>query len=930
MISKIDLSGAWGFRADEEKKGIENHFYSSAYEDKIFLPSTTSQQKKGRLNTKREEGFLTDEYFYEGCAWYYKTVEIPEITDNFTAELFLERTRISELWVNGVRAGGHDSLCTPHVYDISEYVRTGSNEICIMIKNTDYLTKGGHMTSPDTQSNWNGITGEISLIISEKKRIANIRVFPNIESSSAELEISLQNTECADVEIWGSSSDGKIIENQIFKVTKENPVVSLKLENVSLWSEYNPVVYTLKARIKDCNDVYTAFFGMRKFEADGMQFRINNQKVYLRGRHDGMTFPLTAYAPTTVEEWHSYLSKVKKWGFNHVRFHTCCPPDSAFTAADMLGIYMQPELPFWGTVSAPDDENYNESEQNYLIQEGFRILDSFGNHPSFVMMSLGNELWGSPQRLNEILEKYHLRDNHRLYTQGSNNFQFYPNIQPFDDFFSGVRLSRERLIRGSYASCDKPFGFVQTELPNTVHSYDRLIFPENSENSESQNLTEIEIQYGTGVKKVKVNSGSDELIPNKPIITHEVGQYCSYPDFDEIKEYNGVLKARNLEIFRERLKEKNMLSYAEMFHKASGMLAFNCYKLEIESAMRSQYISGFQLLDLQDFMGQGTALVGMLNGLMQEKKFVRENNLLNEWLGFCSDAVILAEIENFVVKQGDTLTIPIYLRYMRPEKLHSKKIAWAVEGTGGELEIPENFSGLGKIGEITFEVSTVGKFGLFLVSDIQPENTACVTVNSYNFWAFPAPEQNYSLPTRYGDVWIESDAEKAVELLSEGKKVLYLPNELPESIKGFYCTDFWCYPMFRSISESMGKEIPTGTLGLLIDSEHPALADFPCEYYSTPQWFNIVSHSECAVLDCTPEEYRPIVQTIDNFERNHKLGILYESKFENGKLMVCTSRLSEIAEYPEVQAFIKSILGYMTSDSFNPQYEYDFNTLGLA
>ena len=209
-------------------------------------------------------------------------------------------------------------------------------------------------------------------------------------------------------------------------------------------------------------------------------------------------------------------------------------PDAAFTAADVLGIYMEPELPFWGTIAAPGEEGYNEAEQNYLIELGDKMLDTFGNHPSFVMFSLGNELWGSPERLGEILRHYKERDSRHLYTQGCNNFQHFPLMVPEDDYYVGVRLSKERLLRGSFGMCDAPLGHVQTERPSTMHQYDDVIFPKQTEGEDASDTEEIEIQYGTGVKKVQVSKTAGGLIPTKPVVTHEIGQYEVYPDFREI------------------------------------------------------------------------------------------------------------------------------------------------------------------------------------------------------------------------------------------------------------------------------------------------------------------------------------------------------------------------------------------------------------
>lgn len=428
------------------------------------------------------------------------------------------------------------------------------------------------------------------------------------------------------------------------------------------WSEYQPALYFLLYQIDEQDNGFVSF-GMRKFCADGTRFTINGKPTMLRGKHDGMIFPRTGYAPTDVNEWIRILQTAKDYGINHYRFHTCCPPDAAFTAADLLGIYMEPELPFWGTIAAPGEEGYQEAEQQYLIALGDQMLDAFGNHPSFVMFSLGNELWGSPERLGEILRHYKARDSRRLYTQGCNNFQHFPLVLPEDDYFVGVRLSKERLIRGSYGMCDAPLGHVQTDRPSTMHQYDTIIFPEQKEDADGEAAEEIEIQYGTGVKKVKVSKSAGGLIPTKPVITHEIGQYEVYPNFREIEKYTGPLKARNFEIFRERLAAKGMLSQAEDFFQCSGALAAACYKEEIEAAMRSQYVAGFQLLDLQDFSGQGTALVGMLDAFMESKGLITPE----EWRMFCSDCVLLAQFPSYTLISGEMFTAKVSMRTVLPQ-----------------------------------------------------------------------------------------------------------------------------------------------------------------------------------------------------------------------------------------------------------------------
>lgn len=915
MISRIDLSGVWGFRIDGEKAGINGKFWELPANDEIFLPSTTSQQKKGSYNAAREEFHLTDEYSFEGYAWYYRNTDLSGIPDGTRAELYLERTRLTKVWINGNFIGERSSLCTPHIYDITDYIGNGSTDICIMVSNTDYPTKGGHMTSPDTQTDWNGITGEISVRLSDVDGISFIRAFPDISSHSVRLEFTLRGMDEADVNIWGASSDCKIVDTATYRITAEQPFAIVDLgEDVSLWDEYSPVIYTLKAAIDGSMDIYTVQFGMREITADGMTMKINGKPLYLRGKHDAMLFPLSGAAPTAVNEWYEVLRKAKELGINHYRFHTCCPPDSAFAAADMLGMYLQPELPFWGTLYFSDDERYNAEETAYIREEGRRILREFGGHPSFVMFTLGNELWGDDALMNDMLGEYKAIDSRHLYSQGSNNFQFMPKILENDDFFTGVRFGKKRLIRGSYAQCDAPLGFVQTDAPNTSHSFDGE-FCEHSDNG--GNAEEFEIQRETSMVKVKAEQ-AEKLTPTIPVISHETGQYYSYPDLNAVSRYTGSLKAHFLDIYRERLAKNSMLGYAEDFHKASGLFAFQCYKLEIEAAMRSEKLSGFQLLDLQDFTGQGVASVGMLDAFMNEKFFFTDE-LRRQWTGFCSDAVIPAEIDSFVLEIGQEVEIPVFMRYMRPEPLNGS-IEWNVGNVSGRLDIPENFRGFGHIGNIHFIAG----------SDIRCRLTLTVrgvTENCYDLWCFPKADSNFQLAecSEKGDskVFITDSAEQAEMLLNKGEKVILFPKKLNNSIRGMYCTDFWNYPMFRRISEDMGREVPVGTLGLLINKEHPTMKKFGAEIYSTPQWYNIVTHGECAILDGTPENFRPIVQVIDNAERNHKLGLLFETVHGMGKLLVCTCRIWEVIDRPEVQYFADILIEYAHSDSFAPTSEID-------
>ncbi len=955
MTYQYDLSGSWAFRLDNEKQGLGLHYENEDFSDTIRLPGTTSEQKKGAPNEARETGSLTVSYLTEGYAWYRRTLTVAGDAVGERAILRLERTRISHVWVDGVYAGSRDSLCCAHVYDLTAYIKNEHPVLTLMTSNVDYPVRGGHMTSPDTQTNWNGILGSMTLTFYDTVRIRSLRVTASYDDRILRGVMELENDsafEHADIQVSAlavtlndlslppqiTPADGddglfpcsRVLSDpaarQITAVTAAIKPGENKLcfdaplpAELPVWDEYHPAVLRLAAKVTmpdGSGDCFALWCGIRTFEARGMHFYINGRKTFLRGKHDGMIFPLTGYAPMNVAGWLSVMRTAKEFGINHYRCHTCCPPDAAFLAADLLGIYYEPELPFWGTFAAKGEEGYDEAGQHYLTEEGFRILDEFGSHPSFCMMSMGNELWGNPQAVNELVCRYKEYDPRHLYTQGSNNFQWIPNIQSGDDFFCGVRFTVDRQIRGSYAMCDKPLGHVQTDRPCTNFSYESAIFPPYSEKASTVGEDgTIEIQYGTGIKRVKLTEAAKELVASVPVISHEIGQYETYPDFNEIKKYTGVLKPRNFEIFRERLEEKGLLSMAADYFHNSGALAAACYKDELETALRTEALAGFQLLDLQDFSGQGTALVGMLDAFMENKGIIQAK----DFRSFCSDAVIQAEFSSYVLTNGASLSGMLSLTWYRQTLPADVTVELRLTDADGapvseqRLRYPSPLTenGYTKLGAFTVEIPD---------ADVPRRYTLSVRFadadadNRYTLWSYPRADRA-RFPV--DDGLVTSELSQAVSRAKEGVScVLCLSREQnPHSVTGTYCTDFWCYPMFRSISEGMKKEVPVGTMGLLIRNGHPALSGFPCETYSTPQWWDIVMNSASTILDDTAIE--PIVQTIDNFERNHRLGLLYEVAVEGTKapILVCTSPLTQLAEQGRDEAFwlLQSLCRYAAS-----------------
>lgn len=880
-MMKIDLSGQWQVKLDAEKQET----MPQAYPETMMLPGTTSAAGLGMPNPAKETGCLTDAYRFEGAVWFMRTFTAGDWTGEQTM-LTLERTRKTTVYLDGRPIGHQESLCTPHRYFLPP-VHAGEHTLVIRVDNTDYPTRGGHLTSPDTQSNWNGITGEISLTVAHTL-LTDLTVRPDLRRGCLRVHGHIIGAPDGVAGIVLPGQMEHLLPYRRGVLDGECPLKG----NEAFWDEAHPEIHTISIDLD--GDVYETTFGLRDVRTVGRRLLINGRETFLRGKVDNLLYPKTGYTPTDVASWMTILGIAKEYGINHYRYHTACPPDAAFTAADLLGVYMAPELPFWGTVAEEGEEGYDERERDFLFQEGFRILREYGHHPSFLWLSLGNELWGSKDVLNRMMRAYREADDTKLYSSGANNYQFVPDVLDEENVFVGVRLGRERLIRGSYAMCDAPQGIVQMTAPESASNYDASIVPETL--GQSGEAGKVQIQYGTGVKEVDAQS-ADALIPDVPVISHEVGQYVFYPDFSEISRYTGPLKPRNIEAMRENLERAGLYGEHEAFFRQTGHLAVDCYKREIETLLRSREVSGFQLLDLQDYTGQGTALVGVLNAMMENKGLISAE----EWREFCAGTVVLGEFASFTGMMGEDIRFDVQISECDPEKQHTCIRCTLMDGER-ELYACDVTPGA-RQGRLTDAVSVT--FPAECYRDAMQERITGLTVvltladgtrNHYQIWLIPPIDIRI---TREG---IEKDGRMVAFVSAEEKAdgaAIVVPSaegQLPAE----YCTDFWCYPMFRSISESMGKPVPVGTMGLSIDTASPLLKRFAQEDYTTPVWYAIL---QTAHVQRLPADIHPAVQMIDNTERCARLGILYQ---QDG-LWYLTARLWEKPDDPAVRALAWSL-----------------------
>ena len=809
----INLSGTWQFALDRQatiKAG-------DPLTDTILLPGTTDTNKKGDFTAKSEETtFLTRPWSYKGRAWYQREVVIPANWKGKAVYLFLERTKPTEIYVDGKLVGSSNDISTPQVFNLAKSLTPGKHQLSIMVDNGSGVPKqlyeSSHAYTESTQTNWNGIIGRIELSTSLPAATAAKDIHPNFKD----------------------------------------------------------------------------------FCIKGQHFYANGHPIFLRGKHDACVWPLTGHVAMDVESWRDYLGTCDAYGINHIRFHSWCPPEAAFVAADEYGIIMQPELPFWGSFDEKDD-----TLMTFLHKEGENILRTYGHHPSFRMFALGNELWGSIDKMAEFIDDFRKIAPDKLYTFGSNYYLGYQGVKKGMDYFTTCRVGGEGWgnynthTRGSFSFADADDGgMINHFYPNTMMNFEegcKLAFPEGS----------------SWTKAV-------------PVISHETAQFQTYPDFDEIKKYTGVLYPYNMKVFRSRLEKAGMLDQAKDFHMASGLWSLQLYKQDIEMDLRTKNMAGFQLLDLQDYPGQGSAYVGILDAFMDPKGLCTER----EWRQWCAPVVPLLVADRFCFTNEDGLHAWVQVANYSGQSLNGKTLRWELTGTSlvssGEIKLPST-EGLFTAGELKIDLSAFTnptQLQLSLCID-DTEYFGAPYHNTYDLWVYPSWSDLSKLESMV-TVTNKLD-EVAISQLEKGKSVLLMPDSTNLCVGGLFTTDYWNFRMFKTISENNKKQVSPGTLGILTDPKHPIFKGFPTQMHTNWQWFPVIKASHPMMLDNTGKDFRPIVQVIDNIERNHKLGLIFEFQIGKGKLLVCMADLEAASSYPEGRAFYRSVLQYITSEDFAPK-----------
>lgn len=878
-----DISGQWE---------MQNNTTIFSELDEVMLPGCADNQGIGVRDENPSSRSWSREFNFEGKLFLERRIGIEEVLEGKQYILHLERCHWEvRVTVNEQYVGVKNNISTPQEFDISNMLKCGENKIQLEIDNTMIypLRNSTHHFTKDTQGNWCGVIGDLYIEERHIYSIQRVKIHTDFEKKEVNLDIFWQNSgkeQIVDLKFVNKGTDTLEIFEESILLNKSFCITTHKLElnqKIFTWSHFEPNQYQLSVEYNGY--CYEENYGFIEFKSMGNHICVNDNIVKLRGVHDACVFPENGYPPMEKEAWKSVFLQYQEMGLNHFRAHSWCPPEAAFAAADEVGIYMQVEGPASGTLGKgqsvegeKDPIQESKEIENYVLQELYDIQNWYGNHPSFCMLSIGNELHTDYTITSYIVDCLKKNDDRQLITGGSNNNWGCPHIGKNDDFFVGFMLDRwTGLLRGAYHL--ENVGHINNKVPST------------------------DITYESAANKVHI-----------PIIVHELGQYSVYPNYNEIEKYNGAMRANHLLCFKKSMDENGLEGMDIIFSLASGELQQRLYKEEMEAIIRTSNIAGYQLLDIKDFPGQQVALCGVLDVFRDEKEYFD----IDSWRQVCADVVPLAYLSKRIYISTEDMSIPIKVANYSNKEWNDVEISWKIEELYtekvetykvGHVIKRQIMSGIIKectkinkgcitdFGDLQFRLpEDVGTGKYILTIDFEKYN------NSWEFFVYSKETIYHPKNVKVAEHW-NYELEK---LLENGGKVFFngTCNNLRNTIKGAFQTNFWSYRMFA-------KYDPAGTLGLYVDNTHEIFDHVPTDFYSNWQWYRMAKDAMVIDISYLPKCVKPIVWVIDTYERNKRLAFLLEISIGKGTIVISAFDFLRNLQYPEVINLYNGIMKYM-------------------
>ncbi len=882
FIQKISLNGSWEMeytadrytedRAPEMSGCMISDAVPSYWEDRIPDFSETFLYERLRWNPD----YAPQKYPLAG---YLPDMTLPTVVGNFFYRRYVSigeldganEIRLSvggahntfAAWINGCFIGRHEGFSAPFSFEIPrECLKEGENEVILAVSNLRLNGYMGRPISGCTTRAANNFTGGIYGDVDIKIYRGDVRdAWVTVSDDTASFCLHAERKSGRGA-VGVRILDGKkaVCEGMI---SEGESSIEFNTGTLTLWSPEEPKRYT--AELTSGEDVILHTFGIRRLTADGTRLKLNGKYIYARGICEHGYYPMTVHPPRDKGYYRRVIMRLRELGFNFIRFHTWIPMAEYMEAADELGILMEVETP-----------------NNTSIEEWAEIVRYARRFTAPVLYSSGNEM--------VIDEDYieHIRGCAALVHGGT------------DSLFSPMSAMRG-IEYHSYGDhkVDEPFPHNPTRLATISEFCDVYNSYPNGQLSYFHASAD------------PANIDRCNTIYKKPLLSHEICINGTYCDLSLEERYKGtrIGETALYSSVRTHLDKKGILHRAPLYYRNSSEWQRRLRKQCFEAARRSASVAGYDFLgDIDHHWHTFGYCVGMMNEFYELKPGETVENVRR----YNSELVLLADLPYSVNYEcGARETIPIHASNYAVD---IKKASLTVTLRDGHriyerrtvhlTDIPAG--ALKQLYDFSFTVPRAEK-PLSLKLTVSLVGGGRAYENEWEIYAFPKSKRELpsaaKLKAANLAIYDEIDEAELTRVLKSGKNVL-LFSEGPFATLGM------------SFQISLAGRT-AGHLATVID-DTPLMRDFPHGGFCGWQCRTMLDGAKPCVLDIGDVPFEPLVEAVSTYKYAHKEALIFEYRFEDAKLLVCTMRLD--TEDPGAAWLKARICEYAMSEEFEPKH----------
>lgn len=358
----------------------------------------------------------------------------------------------ADVYLNGIRVGGHKGGYTAFSIDIAPYLTRGEQTLAVRVTDpTDRGTQPRGKQVTEARTIWytpvTGIWQTVWLEPVPESRIASLRTTPDIDTKSLTVEAAIVGARRGDIVEITLRDNGRTVAEA--RAAAGEPL-RLTLPEMKLWTPDTPMLYDLETTLLRGGksvDRVGSYAAMRKNSVvrgkEGfLRLALNDRECFQFGPLDQGWWPDGLYTAPTDEALAYDIIKTKDLGFNMIRKHVKVEPERWYWHCDRLGILVWQDMPNGGPSPEWQNNRYfdgTEAKRTAESEAQFRkewkeIVDQLYNHPSVAMWVPFNEAWGQ-FRTEEIARWTKDYDPTRIVNAASGG-NFYPDAGEVLDIHS--------------------------------------------------------------------------------------------------------------------------------------------------------------------------------------------------------------------------------------------------------------------------------------------------------------------------------------------------------------------------------------------------------------------------------------------------------------------------------------------------------------